>query len=189
MQEPDNISPQEELPMKKRTLPSGCQIFLGIFGFIILGLIGYFIYLNHWYNRVQAEVPGIQQKLMTINQEALAQFAPPPGVSEIGRKDWIEQYDVESAIEYKIVDPEVEIVNYYSALLDEAGWTRDAGNSTGSELVSYYKDSMCISIRVLFRESFVFARTDFLKQDFVPELPPLWYRKLRGEDSGIESCP
>jgi len=175
--------------MKKRTLPSGCQIFLGIFASIIFGLIGYFLYLNHWYNQVQAELPEIQQKLVDINYETLEQFPPPPGLSEIGRVDWIDQYDVESAIEYKIVDPEVEIVNYYSALLDEAGWTRGGGNSVGSEVVSYYKDSTCISIRVFFRESFVSARTDFLKQEFVPELPPLWYRKLRGEDSGIKSCP
>ena len=175
--------------MKKRTLPSGCQIFLGIFGFIILGLIGYFIYLNHWYNRVQAEVPGIQQKLMTINQEALAQFAPPPGVSEIGRKDWIEQYDVELAVEYSTVNFEGEIVDYYSSLLEEAGWTRDITGSIGSTHLSYFKDSTCILVRVYSRESFIFVHTDFLKQEFVPELPPLWYRKLRGDDLYFSPCP
>jgi len=73
--------------MKKRALPLGCQIFLGIFVSIILGLIGYFLYLNHWYNQVQAELPEIQQKLMDINAEALAQFPPPPGFSEIEQEE------------------------------------------------------------------------------------------------------
>lgn len=175
--------------MKKRALPLGCQIFLGIFASIILGLIGYFIYLNHWYNQVQAELPEIQQKLMDINAEALAQFPPPPGVSEIGRKDWIDQYDVELAVEYSTLDFEGVIVDYYTDLLEEAGWTRDIMDSSGIGHLSYSKDSTCILVRVYSRESFVFVYTDFLKQEFVPELPPLWYRKLRGEDSGIESCP
>ena len=175
--------------MKKRALPLGCQIFLGIFVSIILGLIGYFLYLNHWYNQVQAELPGIQQKLMGINEETLAQFPPPPGLSEIERKEYTYSYNVALVVYYSKSGFEGEIVDYYSDLLEEAGWTWDIANSIGSESISYFKDSKCVSIGVHSTEYDVYIYTDFKKQEFSPKLPPALYRLLRGEDPYIKPCP
>ncbi|HQF63578.1 MAG TPA: hypothetical protein PLT26_13850 [Anaerolineaceae bacterium] len=175
--------------MKKRTLPSGCQIFLGILASILLGLVGYFLYLNHWYNRVQAELPEIQQKLMDINEETLAQFPPPPGVSEVGRRDLIYYYNVGFTTSYDKSGFEGEIVDYYSDLLEEAGWTWDIQNSIGQESISYFKDSKCVIVRVHSDEYDVHVYTDFLQQEFTPKLPPALYRFLRGEDPTISSCP
>ena len=175
--------------MKKRTLPSGCQIFLGILASILLGLVGYFLYLNHWYNRVQAELPEIQQKLMDINEETLAQFPPPPGVSEVGRRDLIYYYNVGFTTSYDKSGFEGEIVDYYSDLLEEAGWTWDIQNSIGNEELTYFKDSTCISVSVNSDEYGVYIYTDFEKQEFSPKLPPALYRLLRGEDPTTHSCP
>ena len=105
---------------------------MGILASIILGVVGYFLYLNHWYNRVQAELPEIQQKLMNINEETLAQFPPPPGVSEVGRRDLIYYYNVGFTTSYDKSGFEGEIVDYYSDLLEEAGWTWDIQNSIGN---------------------------------------------------------
>ena len=176
--------------MKKRALPLGCQIFLGIFASILLGLIGYFLYLNHWYNQVQAELPEIQQKLMDINEETLAQFPPPPGVSEIEQEEHRYHYSIVFSVSYRITDPNLDIFEYYSTLLDKAGWTRDIANSIENENLSYFKDTTCISVYVYSRESNLRVYTDFEKQDFSPKLPPFWYRMLRGEgDPYIRPCP
>ncbi len=175
--------------MKKRALPLGCQIFLGIFVIIILGLIGYFLYLNHWYNQVQAELPEIQQKLMDINEETLAQFPPPPGLSEIRRRDWIYYYEVGFSVYYSKSGFDGEVIDYYSGLLEEAGWSWDIANSFGSDYLVYYKDSTCISVSVHSTEYDVYIYTDFKKQEFSPKLPPALYRLLRGEDPYIKPCP
>ncbi len=175
--------------MKKRALPLGCQIFLGIFASIILGLIGYFIYLNHWYNQVQAELPEIQQKLMDINEETLAQFPPPPGVSEIEQEEHRYHYSIVFSVSYRITDTNLDIIEYYSTLLDKAGWTRDIANSIENENLVYFKDTTCISVYVYSRESNLRVYTDFEKQDFSPKLPPFWYRMLQGEDPYIKPCP
>jgi len=180
---------REESPMKKRALPLGCQIFLGILASIIFGLIGYFIYLNHWYNQVQAELPEVQQKLMGINEETIAQFPPPPGLSEIGRKEYIYDYNVELVVYYSKSGFEGEIVDYYSDLLEEAGWTWDIANSIGSESISYFKDSKCISVHVHSTEYDVYIYTDFERQEFTPKLPPFGYRLLRGDNPYIDPCP
>jgi len=180
---------REELSMKKRTLPLGCQIFLGIFGIITLGLIGYFLYLNHWYNQVQAELPEIQQKLMDINEETLAQFPPPPGLSEVGRKEYTYDYNVALVVYYNKSGFEGEIVDYYSDLLEETGWSWDIENSFGSDYLVYYKDSTCISVRVHSTEYDVYIYTDFERQEFTPKLPPFDYRLLRGEDPYVKPCP
>jgi len=175
--------------MNKRTVPVGCQIFLGILASIILGVVGYFLYLNHWYNQVQAELPEIQQKLMDINEETLAQFPPPPGVSEIGRDDLLYYYNVNLVIYYSKSGFDGEIVDYYSDLLEEAGWTWDIQNSIGNEELTYFKDSTCISVSVNSDEYGVYIYTDFEKQEFSPKLPPALYRLLRGEDPTTHSCP
>ena len=175
--------------MKKRALPLGCQIFLGIFASILLGLIGYFLYLNHWYNQVQAELPEIQQKLMDINEETIKQLPPPPGLSEIGRKDSLYYYNVQLTVYYSKSGFEGEIVDYYSDLLEEAGWTWDIENSIGRETISYFKDSKCVIVRVHPHEYDVHVYTDFLQQEFTPKLPPFAYRLFRGEDPYILPCP
>ena len=175
--------------MKKRTFPVGCQIFLGILASIILGVIGYFLYLNHWYNQVQAELPEIQQKLMDINEETLAQFPPPPGLSEIEQEEHRYHYSIVFSVSYRITDPNLDVLDYYSTFLDNAGWTRDIANSIENENLSYFKDTTCISVYVYSKESNLRVYTDFEKQEFSPKLPPALYRLLRGEDPTTHSCP
>ncbi len=176
--------------MKKRALPLGCQIFLGIFVSIILGLIGYFLYLNHWYNQVQAKLPEVQQKLVDINYETLEQFPPPPGLSEIEQEEHRYHYSIVFSVSYRITDPNLDVLDYYSTFLDNAGWTRDIANSIENENLSYFKDTTCISVYVYSKESNLRVYTDFEKQDFSPKLPPFWYRMLRGEwDPYITPCP
>ena len=126
---------------------------------------------------------------MNINEETLAQFPPPPGVSEVGRRDLIYYYNVGFTTSYDKSGFEGEIVDYYSDLLEEAGWTWDIQNSIGNEELTYFKDSTCISVSVNSDEYGVYIYTDFEKQEFSPKLPPALYRLLRGEDPTTHSCP
>lgn len=178
-------------------------IGLGIFFvMVVTSIIGFWIhltYLGKWYDQVWAEMPSIDQKMISLNHAALAQIPIPAGVIMTEQQEWgvdsiHTSYGVDTHISYMIIDPKLDVQLYYRNLMNQLGWVL-ISSSPGDLIVEtiYNKKTTCMRVTTYPSENKVYdieVYQDFLKQDFSPKLPPEWYIEFRqyGQNN-IEQCP
>jgi hypothetical protein len=163
----------------------GCLIITVIVILICVIIAGYFVYLDHWFDRMQEQLPIAKQKYLDNYHEILEQIPAPEGVQEKDRNEegilTNYQYGIYTIIDY--INPEtVDIKKYYYELLTYRGWMIRNSDQLNSEYQYYVKGESCITIigfdnNPYNYEMYIFQ--DFSSQDFAPDMPPSWYVQLR----------
>jgi hypothetical protein len=147
--------------------------------------VGYFIYLDHWFNEMQEQLPIAKQKYLDNYHEMLERIPAPEGVQEDSRNEeglfTSYQYGMSTTVYYTNSET-VDIKEYYFELLTNQGWTIQGSEPLNAKYQFYKKDDACITIGGFNNNPYIYSFTiyqGYSSQDFSPDIPPLWYVQLR----------